>query len=213
MPQIQDPFFYRSVVLLLAHTAEGSFGFVVNRQSNLQIADILSDLEIAWRGSSSAIAFVGGPVQPQLGTVLFPLATNRKAPTADLADGVALSAQHRDEPEGPARPLEAERIATANEAAFTEVAPGIALTQSLEQLASLATAPHPNLRLLLGYAGWSQDQLATEISRNDWIIAPVASDLVFASDPELAWQAALARVGIDAAALPTWTDTTPSQAN
>jgi putative transcriptional regulator len=71
MPQVMDPFFHRSVVLLAAHEDEGSFGFIVNRPADLRVAEILARMEIEWRGDPGSSAFVGGPVQPQLGTVLF----------------------------------------------------------------------------------------------------------------------------------------------
>ncbi|MCM2268475.1 MAG: YqgE/AlgH family protein [Thermoanaerobaculia bacterium] len=71
MPQVADPFFRKSVVLLLAHQDEGSFGFIVNRATELKVAEILRDLEIDWRGDPAVQARFGGPVQPQVGTVLF----------------------------------------------------------------------------------------------------------------------------------------------
>ncbi|HKB94625.1 MAG TPA: YqgE/AlgH family protein, partial [Gaiellaceae bacterium] len=71
MPQVADPFFRKSVVLLLAHEKEGSFGFIVNRATELRIVDILRDLELEWGGDAAELARFGGPVQPQVGTVLF----------------------------------------------------------------------------------------------------------------------------------------------
>lgn len=71
MPQVTDPFFYRSVVLLLHHQDEGSIGFIVNRPTGVKIGDILDDLEIPWLGNEEALAFFGGPVEPQLGTLLY----------------------------------------------------------------------------------------------------------------------------------------------
>ncbi|MGE4191672.1 MAG: YqgE/AlgH family protein [Thermoanaerobaculia bacterium] len=71
MPQISDPFFAKSVVLLLAHEEEGSFGFVVNRRTELKVSAILEDLKLEWGGDEAALAGFGGPVQPQVGTVLF----------------------------------------------------------------------------------------------------------------------------------------------
>ena len=70
-PQVQDPFFHRSVVLLLGHTAEGSFGFNVNRPTTVSVDEILDGMEIPWGGDQESLAYFGGPVQPQLGTVLF----------------------------------------------------------------------------------------------------------------------------------------------
>ena len=48
MPQVLDPFFHRSVVLLVHHDAEGSFGFIVNRPTAISVAEILSGMEIEW---------------------------------------------------------------------------------------------------------------------------------------------------------------------
>jgi putative transcriptional regulator len=171
MPQIQDPFFRQSVVLLLAHQDQGSFGFVINRPSNLRVVEILEDLEIDWQGAPDAMAFVGGPVQPQLGTVL-------------VGSG---------------------RDAAAEIDSLTEVAPGLAITQSLEHLGRLAASPGVTMRLILGYAGWGEGQLVQEIGRHDWLVAPVDPILIFADDPVQTWRDALGSIGIDAAILPTWT--------
>ncbi|HEV2847015.1 MAG TPA: YqgE/AlgH family protein, partial [Thermoanaerobaculia bacterium] len=68
MPQVLDPYFHRSVVLLLHHEAEGSFGFIVNRPTGIKVSEILKGMDIGWQGRDEAVAFFGGPVQPQLGT-------------------------------------------------------------------------------------------------------------------------------------------------
>lgn len=170
MPQVLDPFFHRSVVLLLHHEDEGSFGFIVNRPTGIKVAEILKGMDVGWEGGDEAVAYFGGPVQPQLGTVLF-------SPVLEEND-----------PEDTA----------------TEIAPGLALTQHIGDLSRLAEAPPDQFRLLLGYAGWGEGQLMEEILRNDWLTAPVSSDLIFAPDPERVWDAALRSVGIDPAALPSW---------
>jgi putative transcriptional regulator len=170
MPQVLDPFFHRSVVLLLHHEDEGSFGFIVNRPTGIKVGEILKGMDVGWEGGEEAVAYFGGPVQPQLGTVLF-------SPVLEEND-----------PEDTA----------------TEIAPGLALTQHIGDLSRLAEAPPDQFRLLLGYAGWGEGQLMEEILRNDWLTAPVSSELIFAPDPERVWDAALRSVGIDPAALPSW---------
>lgn len=70
-PQVLDPFFRQSVVLLLQHSEEGSLGFIINRTTGIRVAEILDGLEIRWQGDEAEAAFFGGPVQPRLGTVLF----------------------------------------------------------------------------------------------------------------------------------------------
>ena len=96
MPQILDPFFHRSVVLLVHHDAEGSLGFILNRPTAISVAEILQGMEIAWAGDEGAVAHFGGPVQPQLGTVLF--APDRgngheRSGAASVCPGVSLT-QH-----------------------------------------------------------------------------------------------------------------------
>jgi len=78
MPQVLDPFFHRSVVLLLHHTEEGSFGFVVNRPTELYLNEILAGMEISWHGIENAMAYFGGPVQSQMGTVMFGLSVGER---------------------------------------------------------------------------------------------------------------------------------------
>jgi putative transcriptional regulator len=170
MPQVLDPFFHRSVVLLLHHEDEGSFGFIVNRPTGIKVGEILKGMDVGWEGGEEAVAYFGGPVQPQLGTVLFSPVLQESGP----------------------------------EDTATEIAPGLALTQHIGDLSRLAEAPPEQFRLLLGYAGWGEGQLMEEILRNDWLTAPVSSDLIFAPDPERVWDAALRSVGIDPAALPSW---------
>lgn len=71
MPQISDPFFQRSVVLLVAHEDEGSLGFVINRRTDTPIREILDGMSLPWHGDPEVRANFGGPVQPELGSVLY----------------------------------------------------------------------------------------------------------------------------------------------
>jgi len=86
----------------------------------------------------------------------------------------------------------------------TEVAPGLRISQHLNDLSRLAERPAHDFRLLLGYAGWGEGQLVGEILRNDWLTAPLARDLLFADDPSTVWERALQSVGVDPATLPSW---------
>jgi len=70
MPQVLDPFFHRSVVLLIHNDDEGSFGLITNRATGIKVAEILSGMEISW-GGGDEVAFFGGPVQSQMGTLMF----------------------------------------------------------------------------------------------------------------------------------------------
>ncbi len=102
MPQVMDPFFHRSVVLLLHHTDEGSFGFIVNRPTELRLSDILSGMEYTWKGSEDAMAFFGGPVQSQVGTVMFSLSMGEQFELdslegmTEVGPGILISQQSQD---------------------------------------------------------------------------------------------------------------------
>jgi putative transcriptional regulator len=97
MPQILDPFFDHSVVLLIDHQPEGSFGLIVNRPTELSVDEVLQGLEIDWKGNPLAMTHFGGPVQPQLGTVLYsrPRAAleNPEETTLEICPGVHIT-QH-----------------------------------------------------------------------------------------------------------------------
>jgi putative transcriptional regulator len=187
MPQVLDPFFHRSVVLLIRHEDEGSLGFIVNRPTGIKVTEILKGMEVDWRGREDTVAYFGGPVQPNLGTVLF-------GPSSEVSDTFSAAA-------APA----AAGGSDFEGSAASEVLAGVSLTQHVGDLSRLAEAPPERFRLFLGYAGWGSGQLIEEILRNDWLTAPARGDLIFAPDPDRVWSAALESVGVDPATLPSWT--------
>jgi putative transcriptional regulator len=71
VPQLQDPNFRQSVVLLLRQDDEGALGIVVNRETSLLLQDLCRDHEITYVGSPDKHVRLGGPVQPEQGFVLF----------------------------------------------------------------------------------------------------------------------------------------------
>jgi putative transcriptional regulator len=50
-------------------------------------------------------------------------------------------------------------------------------------------------RIFAGYAGWGPGQLESELSRDDWIIAPGSAQDVFDEDAESLWSRVLDRKG------------------
>ncbi|MFJ6195341.1 YqgE/AlgH family protein [Micromonospora sp. NPDC092111] len=61
-PGLKDPNFDRTVVLLVAHEAGGALGVVLNRATEVPVADVLGDWSDLAR--HPAVLFEGGPVQP-----------------------------------------------------------------------------------------------------------------------------------------------------
>lgn len=62
-PDLEDPNFFRTVVLVLEHNAEGALGVVLNRPSAADVADVLPGWAVV--AAEPAVVFVGGPVQPE----------------------------------------------------------------------------------------------------------------------------------------------------
>ncbi len=48
MPQLTDPNFRRSVVLVIHHDAESTFGLVLNREVELTVSELCESLEFDW---------------------------------------------------------------------------------------------------------------------------------------------------------------------
>ena len=62
-PALRDPNFERTVVLLVAHEETGALGVVLNRATEVPVADVLG----SWGSLANepAVVFEGGPVQPE----------------------------------------------------------------------------------------------------------------------------------------------------
>lgn len=66
-PELEDPNFQRTVVLITEHGEEGAMGIVLNRPSDAEVADVVPDLATI---ATDEPIFVGGPVQPDALVVL-----------------------------------------------------------------------------------------------------------------------------------------------
>jgi putative transcriptional regulator len=69
MPQLIEPTFARSVVLLCEHAPEGAFGLIVNRPSEISAAEAVK-LEPPIESPNDLPLLLGGPVEPQRGWIL-----------------------------------------------------------------------------------------------------------------------------------------------
>jgi putative transcriptional regulator len=67
-PLLGDPNFERSVVLMVEHSPEGALGLVLNRPTEVLVAEALPD----WRdlASDPAVLHIGGPVEERSGWCL-----------------------------------------------------------------------------------------------------------------------------------------------
>ncbi len=69
MPQLQDPNFSRTVVLLCEHAPEGAFGLVLNRPTDVPASHVVG-LTPPVLEDNGLWLWVGGPVEPHRGWIL-----------------------------------------------------------------------------------------------------------------------------------------------
>ena len=80
----------------------------------------------------------------------------------------------------------------------TLVAPGIYWGGSFETLKQLIKKNEYNefdLRLFMGYSGWSEGQLDREMSESTWLVGTPTPELLFEVEPHLVWKTAISQLG------------------
>lgn len=90
MPQMQDPNFARTVVLLCEFQTAGAFGLVLNRPTEMAAGDMVR-LDPPVERRNDLRLYVGGPVQPERGWILLPQPPDDPDSRA-VVDGLYLSA-------------------------------------------------------------------------------------------------------------------------
>ncbi len=99
-------------------------------------------------------------------------------------------------------PLETERGFLVHSREFitndtVSLARDISVSTTLAALKALARGSGPKKRkFVLGYAGWSADQLEKEIQDNAWLTAPATDEIIFETQPELMWEKSMGALGV-----------------
>ena len=72
MPTLEDPNFARTVTYICEHGEHGAMGIVLNRPTDLCLADVLQHMEIegGMGAAGEQIVYLGGPVEEERGFVL-----------------------------------------------------------------------------------------------------------------------------------------------
>ncbi|BBL73485.1 YqgE/AlgH family protein [Methylomagnum ishizawai] len=94
MPGMTDPLFARTVTYLCQHNEEGALGIIVNRPSELTLADIMEQMEIdvAAPTVGQIPVYYGGPVQPERGFVLHgPMPGQQWSSSLKVSDQISLT--------------------------------------------------------------------------------------------------------------------------
>jgi len=93
MPTLVDPNFWRTVVLLGVHSPEdGAFGLVINRELEVSLAQVLSELgREAPAAAGLPPVMSGGPVEPTHGFVLYERGAEETGDVLAVEPGLAIS--------------------------------------------------------------------------------------------------------------------------
>lgn len=163
-PNLADPNFDRTVVLLLEHADEGALGVVLNRPSDLDLAEPLP--EWARAAAHPPVLFIGGPVAPSAAVCL-------------ARAGVCGGAQGWEPLLGPRGPLRG--------------ALGPVGMLDLDADPDEAIPRLEGIRVFAGYAGWGPGQLETEIASGGWFVVDADAADPLSPAPENLWSAVLRR--------------------
>lgn len=173
MPQLLDPNFKRTVVLLVQHSDNGAFGLVVNRPL-VTTGRVVVNLDQSEQVSTDRElqVWIGGPVEPQRTWILV------------------------GEPPG------ATSLGVAGAGSGMPIARNLYLSTSPDLVRRMIEPSPPECaRLLVGCSGWGPGQLEGELEESAWLLSDVDRDLIFNTPPERMWEAAIRRLGADPATL------------
>ena len=156
-PFLKDPNFLRTVVFLCEHKAEGSFGFVLNRQYENTLDELIPELE-----GYKLPVYYGGPVQ--LDSIHF------------------LHQYPEDIPGG------------------HEVMKGVYWGGDFDAVVNLVKNENTDsakIRFFIGYSGWNEGQLHTEMDDKTWLTVKATRKLIFHKNNDELWKDALKHLGGD----------------
>ena len=162
-PNLGDPNFERTVVLILEHGEDGALGVVLNRPSDLHLAEPLP--EWARAAAHPPVVFIGGPVAPSAAVCLARVAGH--------------GARGWEPVLGPSGPLSG--------------AQGPVGTLDLDSDPDETIAGLEEIRVFAGYAGWGPGQLEGEIEAGGWFVVDADGAAPLSPAPEPLWANVLRR--------------------
>ena len=167
MPQLNDPNFKQTVILMCKHDHKGAVGIVINRLTDHRIGDIFAQLEIDISSHyySNKPVLDGGPVYPELGLIVH----NRKF-------------KSRAESWESSMDIGEQLRLTSSKDILSDMARGEGPEKAF---------------MSLGYAGWGPGQLEKEIQENAWFTTPADHEILFAGEVDNKWQRSAKLLGID----------------
>lgn len=167
MPSLLDANFDRTVTYICEHDENGTFGIIINRETDITLEEVISQMEIGTGSSQTRVSnplhhtiYLGGPVQQNRGFILHNPPGNWGS-TLKINEHIALTTSR-------------------------DILEAIANNQGPEQSI-----------IALGYAGWGPGQLEQEMVANAWLNCPAEEQIIFNTPSDQRWQAAANLLGVD----------------
>ena len=171
-PTLRDPNFDRTVVLVLEHTDDGALGVVLNRPSDIEVADALPG---GWEllAAEPPVVFLGGPVAPT-GAICVARRGGR---------GIRPYDHDRDDDDE-----------DDDDAQWQPLFGDLGIVD-LERPPEDVAAEVADLRVFVGHAGWGPGQLEGEVEVGGWFVLDALPDDTVAARPDALWELVLRRQG------------------
>ena len=78
-----------------------------------------------------------------------------------------------------------------------KIADELFLSSHIDSIVKAQTIDKCNYKFMLGYAGWSSNQLNSEIENGDWIMQEAYSDFIFSNGSEQMWEQGISSLGVE----------------
>jgi len=155
-PYLPDPNFERTVILICEHDENGTVGFVLNKEAQVGLGDVMNDLD-----GLDMNLFVGGPVQQ------------------DTLHFLHRSQKLRDD--------------------SNDVTEDVFWGGDYDKVTSMMNTRelgNSEIKFFVGYSGWSEGQLMTEMKQKSWIVFRNPSlDFIFEKPAKELWKHVLREKG------------------
>lgn len=161
VPELMDPNFYQSVVLVVQHDAQGALGVILNRPIKTTVLEAweqISDQPCKFHGH----LYIGGPCEGPM---------------------IVL---HQNDTVGQLEVLPGAGKSSMEEGAGSGGGKGIFFTTEADQITHLITQDSGRMKCIVGYAGWTAGQLEKELAEEGWIVGPATAEGVL-NTPSDAW--------------------------
>ena len=172
MPGLEDGLFSKSVVYLCDHSPRGALGLIINKPSEINLADLFGKVDLSLQRADLADQAVlqGGPLHEERGFVLhesiFGAADQTIAPVY---------------------------------ASTMSIPGGLEMTTSKDVLEAISTGAGPRRVLVsLGYSAWGEGQLESELSDNSWLTVAANPSVIFDTPVAERYDRALKLLGLEA---------------